>query len=117
MEQVKNKGVFELVGGFGVVNHAMQIAVLFGAKKIILVGCSNKGTEVYYHAQKRGMSEFYKDKEMDLDRLESYRTGRIYNVVNKKREMVVFIGLFKKHGIEIVKHRFDEEKKKFIFKE
>ncbi|GAH54252.1 unnamed protein product, partial [marine sediment metagenome] len=115
IEQISNQGQFELVGGFGVVNHAMQIAFLFGAKKIILVGCSNRGGKVFYHAQKRGLSEFYKDKEIDPDRLESYRTGRIYNVGNKEREMVMFIGLFKKHGIEIVKHRFDEEKEEFIF--
>ncbi len=120
MRQVSSEGIFELVGGFGVVDHAMQIAMLLGAKRIILIGCSNKGGKIFYYAQKRGMSEFYRDEEWqkkEPERHEQYRTGTVTNIVDKRREMATFIRLFKKHGIEVVKHRFDEKKERFVFEE
>lgn len=120
IEQINNEGTFELIGGKGIINYAIQIAALFGAKKIILVGCSDKGGKVYYHAQKRGMSEFYRDEEWskrEPGHYEKYRTGRWSAQIMRKQETMMLVKLFKKYNIEVMRHRFDEEKNEFVFKE
>lgn len=47
--------------GLTVLHPAIQAAVVMGAKKITLVGCGARYTESPSHAQKRGMSYFYKE--------------------------------------------------------
>jgi len=112
IEQLTNDGPFELIDCRSSLNYTIQIVALLGAKKIILVGCSAKGSSLYWHAQRRGMSEWYKETPGSFP---SWRSGRPQT--KTKQETMAFVRLFKKHNIEVVKHRFDEEKGKFVFEE
>lgn len=112
VEQLTNEGSFELIDCRSVLNYTIQIVALFGAKKIILVGCSAKGSDLYWHAQKRGMSEWYKETPGSFP---FWRSG--LSQVKTKEETMALMRLLKKHNIEFVRHRFNEDKGKFVFEE
>lgn len=111
-EQLTENGAFELIDCKSILNYTIQIVALLGAKKIILVGCSAKGSDLYWHAQTRGMAEYYKETPGSFP---SWRSGVPQETT--KQETMMFIRLFKKHNVEFVRHRFDEERDKFIFED
>lgn len=112
LAQLTNEGPFELIDCRSILNYTIQIVALFGTKKIILVGCSAKGSDLYWHAQKRGMSEWYKETPGSFS---SWRAGQPQ--VKTKQETMALVRLLKKHNMEFARHRFDEEKGEFIFEE
>lgn len=105
-------GTYELVGGMGSVDYAIQAAAVLGAKRIILVGCSMTTKKNQDHAQRRGMSKFYPNKP------EGVSAALPSNLVARVRLSAArFAETFGRHGVEVVRHRFDEEEGRFVFEE
>lgn len=114
-EQVFGDGSCEFVGGVSSRDYATQVAAVLGARRIILVGCSGVTKKYQSHAQKRGMSEFYHLNPVEYSVEE--QTGRSVYAVGMNQSTVRFAEIFKKYDVEVIKHRFDEEKEEFEFME
>ncbi len=114
-EQVFSGGSCKFVGGLGGSDYAVQAAAVLGAKKIVMVGCSMTCKKYQYDAQKRGMSEFcpLHPEGFSIE----MQTGQTKVAVQTRQSTARFAEVFKKHGVEIIRHRFDEEKEEFIFGE
>lgn len=97
----------------------VEAAAMLGAKKIILVGCSHKSTKYFFHAQTRGMWIFFWERRPGGKCFypASYINGRIPELAVMRRDTIRFRRAFAKHGVEIVRHRFDEETEQFVFEE
>lgn len=89
------------------VHYAIFAAVVLGAKKIILVGCSHRTSKGKNYAHKRGMGDVVCEKRLiygpTVDRL--------------RRDTIQLAKVFKNYGIEVIRHRFDEGKNEFLFEE
>lgn len=119
VRQIFGNDLVEFVQPTSSIHYAMGIAAILGAKKIILVGCSHKSTKYLFHAQKRGMWIFHWENRPGGKREypASYINGRIPELASMRRDTKRFKRVFAKYGVEIVRHRYDEIKKKFIFEE
>lgn len=95
---------------------AIFAAAVLGAKKIILVGCSHKSQKGQIYAHKRGMSDFVSEAVEKAHRIVHYGSQRS-GIERVRRDTIQLARIFKKHGIEIIRHRYDEEKREFIFEE
>ena len=95
----------------------VEAAAILGAKKIILVGCSHKSTKYFFHAHKRGMWIFFWENRPKGKQVypASYINGRIPELAMMRRDTIRFKRAFAKYGVEIVRHRFDEGRGKFVF--
>lgn len=103
---------------------AIFVAIVLGAKKIVLVGCSHRTSKGRSYAQKRGIGDitwagrFFRygeryDNELPEDKL-------FYGVpggIRIRRDTIQFAKIAKKYGIEIIRHRFDENRNEFLFEE
>jgi len=114
-EQVFGDGPCEFVGGMTSAVYGIQSAAVLGAKKIIMVGCSTLSKKYQAYAQKRGMSELYPLSlvEIPIER----QTGQDEDSIYMRQSVVRFAEIFKRYGVEVIKHRFDEEKEEFVFVE
>lgn len=109
--QVFGTGSCEFVVGMTSACVGVQIAAVLGAKRIILVGCfMNPGD-----AQKRGMSEFYTNDRVGPSI--EWRIGQHPHQIRGRQSIARFAEIFKGYGVEVVRHRFDEEKGKYEFVE
>lgn len=96
----------------------IEVAAVLGASRIVLVGCSHRTTKYRSYACKRGMWIFlpqniYRPFEMPRD----YQTGEVRGYANMKEDTIRLKVLFEKYGIDIVKHRYDVERRDFVFEE
>ncbi len=92
------------------VHFAIYAAAVLGAKKIILVGCSHKISDETVYAQKRGIGAAnILGKIRTRANLQTY--GRM------RRDTKELARVFKKYGVEIVRHRYDEGRSEFMFEE
>lgn len=89
------------------VHYAIFAAVVLGAKKIILVGCSHRTSKGKNYAHKRGMGDIVYEKSLSYG--PDFRKMR--------RDTIQLAKVFKNYGIEVVRHRFDEGKNEFLFEE
>lgn len=98
------------------IHWAIFAAAVLGAKKIILVGCSHKDYQGRIYAHKRGMGEHVSEGQEKM--LKHWVYGSQRNGVKRmRRDTIQLAEIFKKYGIEVVRHRFDEEKQEFVFEE
>lgn len=104
-------GLVYLWGGLSSADFGVQIAATLGAKKIILVGCSATMGD----AQARGLSEFYIRDGLKMN--PEYQIGQHPHQIRMRQSTARFTEIFKRYGIEVVKHRFDKEKEKYVFME
>lgn len=102
--------VFRTVGSSA--HLAIFAAVILGARKIISVGCSHKLQVpiVRIYAHRRGLeryaqrdSQFFDQCRRMMEKWEQY--------------LVQLTEILKKYDVEVIRHRYDEEKKKFVFEE
>ena len=97
-----------------VVHLAVFAAAVLGAKKIILVGCSHRISKGRAYAHKRGMdnlvSEAIKTAQKD-----GYYGARTSGIRRLRRDTIQLTRAFKKYGVEIMRHRFDEDINEFVF--
>lgn len=103
------------VGGLGSSDYAVQAAAVLGAKRIIMVGCSMTTKKYQSEAQRRGMSELYPLTPEGFS-VET-QTGQGKAGVQTRQSTARFAEIFKRYGVEIIRHRFDEGEEKFEFVE
>lgn len=97
-------------------HNAIFAATVLGAKKIILVGCSHKASKGRAYAHKRGMGDFISEADERLHLALDYGSQRA-GIERMRRDTIQLAKVFKKFGIEIVRHRFDEDENDFMFEE
>lgn len=129
VEQLLGEGPFEfLTVGTGT-NYAIEAAAVLGAKKIILVGCSGKTTKHQWYAHKRGMWAFCQERfSVEWGKLvyvvpggeideypASFQMGD--RISRQYSDMRWLTEILDKHGVETVRHRYDEDKDDFVFEE
>ena len=87
-------------------------AVMLGARRIILVACSHKlkFPVLKFHAHRKGLEKYIEADNKVFD----YATRR---AKEWERRLRGFVEIFKEHDIEIIRHRYDEKEKKFVFEE
>jgi len=86
---------------------AIPAAAVLGAKKIILVGCSHRimGNVIYAHKGQMGINKKKCNSPMVR------RLGRM------RRDLIQLSKTFRGYNVEVIRHRFDQEKNKFVFEE
>lgn len=102
--------VFRSVGSSA--HLAIFAAVILGARKIILVGCSHKlhMPVVKIHAHRRGLEKYAQGDSRFFD--QRRRTMKKW-----EQYLIQLTEALKKYDVEVIRHRYDEKKKKFIFEE
>jgi len=80
------------------IHYAIQIAIVFGAKRIILVGCDAEESDGKTHAQDRDLSSFYKKRQKIPSRMKWEKGTKL------------LANGFKPHGIKIFKYSPEEQK-------
>jgi len=99
-----------------VVHLAIFAAVVLGAKKIILVGCSHRTLKGRAYAYKRGMGEVV-NEAIEKEQRDRYYGSRTSGIGRLRRDTIQLARVFEKYGIEIVRHRYDEDINEFVFEE
>ena len=119
IRQIFGNGPVKFVQPNTSMHYGVEVAAILGAKKIILVGCSHKSTKYFFHAHKRGMWIFFWENYPNKKQIypASYINGRIPELASMRRDTIKFKRAFAKHGVEIVRHRFDEGRGEFVFEE
>ena len=94
---------------------AIGAAAVLGAKRIVLVGCSAKTTKHLFHAQKRGMWLFLHEKP-DYEYPADWQSGEEQKWLKPMRTDVDRLAkIFKRYGVELIRHRYDEQEGEFVF--
>ena len=119
VRQIFSDGHVDFVQPSTSTHFGIEAAAIMGAKKIVLVGCSHKSTKYFFHAQTRGMWIFFLEKRPgDKETYPaSYINGRIPELATMRRDTIRFKRAFAKHNVEIMRHRYSEIKRKFVFEE
>jgi len=119
VKQIFGKDSVEFTQPTSSTHYGIEIAAVLGAKKIILVGCSHKTTKYFFHAQKRGMWIFSIEEHLDGKDTypASFTNGTIPQFIAMRKDTIWLKKEFAKHGVEIVRHKFDEKKQEFVFEE
>ena len=119
VRQIFSDGPVKFVQPSTSTHFGIESAAIMGAKKIILVGCSHKSTKYFFHAHKRGMWIFSWENRPEGKSIypDSYINGEIPELSSMIRDTIRFKRAFAKYGVEIVRHRFDEERGEFVFEE
>ncbi|MCW4051201.1 MAG: hypothetical protein NWE89_15870 [Candidatus Bathyarchaeota archaeon] len=115
VERIFSGGSCDFVLTRSSVHSAVFAAAVLGAKKIILVGCSHRTLKGETYASKRGMSDLVGG--LIGRRQDFHYTRKHGGIVRLRRDAVHLVMAFKKYGIEIVRHRYDEDKNEFVFEE
>lgn len=84
-------------------------AAILGAKKIVLVASSYSFNKVENHSHRKGL-EVYQQIDAQIEN-QFYRS-----LIFRRQELCRLVADFRKHKIEIIEYRFDEEKRIFEFK-
>lgn len=109
-EKIFNNKPCEFTGVRTGVHLAIPATVVLGARRVILVGCSHRVTGDTVYAKKRGIGVDNKPGPITC-RASVQTYGRM------RRDLAQMARTFKKYNVEIVRHRFDEEKNEFVFEE
>ncbi len=120
VRQIFSDGPVEFVQPASAAHFGIEVAGIMGAKKIILVGCSHKSTRYFFHAHKRGLWIFFWENYPNEKRKVyplSYINGRIPELARMRKDTIRFKRSFAKYGVEIVRHRWDEGRGRFVFEE
>ncbi len=119
VRQIFRGGPIEFVQPSTSAHFGVEVAAILGAKKIVLVGCSHKSTKYFFHAHECGMWIFFLEKRPGDKQIypASYINGRIPELAVMRRDTIRFKRAFARHGVEVVRHRFDEGRGKFVFEE
>ncbi len=119
VRQIFSDGPVEFVQPSTSTHFGIEAAAIMGAKKIVLVGCSHKSTKYFFHAQRRGMWIFNWEEHVDGKPFypESFVNGTIPVFLSMRRDTKRFKRAFAKYGVEIVRHRWDEGRGRFVFEE
>jgi len=119
VRQIFSNGSVKFVQPTTSTHFGVEAAAVLGARKIVLVGCSHKSTKHFFHAQRRGMWIFFWENRPGGKQAypASYINGRIPELSAMRRDTRRFKRAFAKHGVEIVRHRYDGEKGEFVFEE
>ncbi len=99
-----------------VVHLAVFAAAVLGARKIILVGSSHKASKGRAYAHSRGMDEVVSEDIEKKQRKEYYGT-QTNAILRLRRDTIQLARAFEKYGIEIMRHRYDEDINEFVFEE
>lgn len=100
-----------------IITFVIGIAVSLGAKRIILVGCGGKRIQDRWYAQKKGMWIFCPEKsnyKKSRDQ-QSYEESSTFRPM--RRDIYLLMNILREYGVEVLRHRFDENRNKFIFEE
>ena len=119
VQQIFGNGPIKFVQPSTSTHFGVEVAAVLGAKKIVLVSCSHKSTKYFFHAHKRGLWIFFWENYPGGKETypASYINGRIPELASMRKDTIKFKNAFAKHGVEIVRHRFDEETREFVFEE
>lgn len=110
-------GEVEFVAVGTIVSFVIGIAAVLGAKRIVLVGCSARTTKHLFHAQKRGMWIFCREKP-GYEYPPDWQSGEEPKYLRPMREEIQLLaGMFRGYGVKMVKHRYDEGMGEFVFEE
>ena len=118
VEQIFGTGLIRFVQPRSTIHYAIEVAAVLGAKRIVLVGCSHKYSEYPLHSLSRGMWLFCREEHSDAKRglpLVTEWLDAEFDVM--RRDTVRFKEAFAEHGVEVVRHRFDEGRGEFVFEE
>lgn len=118
IEQIFGTGLIRFLQPFTIIHYAIEVAAVLGAKRIILVGCSHKYSDYPLHSLSRGMWLFCREEHSDAKRglpLANEWLDREFDMMRK--DTIKFKEVFAKHGVEVVRHRFDEARGAFVFEE
>lgn len=119
IRQIFSYGSIEFVQPSTSAHFGIEAAAVMGAKKIVLVGCSHKSTKYFFHAQTRGMWIFFWERRPGNKQTypASYINGKIPEFAAMRKDTIRFKEVFAKYGVEVVRHRFDEGRGKFVFEQ
>ena len=124
IKRILNGSSYDFVSARTSMHHAVFVAIVLGAKRIILVGCSHKTSKGRSYAQKRDIGDitwagrfFRYGKRRDNEVPENTLEYGLPGATKMRRDTVQFAKIAKRYGIEIIRHRFDENRNEFLFEE
>ena len=98
------------------VHYAVFAAVILDARKIVLVGCAHGVGMNRAYAYKRGMGSFI-GEDVEKKSWNLYYGSQGNEIAKLRRDTIGLARIFGKYGIEIIRHRYDEDKQDFVFEE
>jgi len=121
-ESIVNGDQVVYVAHWSIAHMGILAAIIFGAKKVILAGCSGMAKKYQGHAFRSGMSEFChpSERRMKKQRIsfvkafigrqgpsytnEAYIKGEVETAIQWRRGTSLFAKIFSQYGIEICRH-------------
>lgn len=87
-------------------------AAILGARRVVLVGCTHRIQlpEIKMYAHRKGLEKYARGDSRIVGRYERLMRGWEQNLVRLTEAL-------KKYDVEVIRHRYDEEKNKFVFEE